>query len=1318
MASRVEVAFGIPAQELLDLQSAYEAAQEKNKGAPANAKPYVAPFLNLKAVDIENWVNRNIGARLRFSVLLRTLIHSTVNDIIKIDFPGNDDAEQPGLDGFVECAQSSAWVPAGKSGWEFGVNQDIKAKADKDWAKSLKGISQVEREDMTFVFVTPRHWAGKDDWVKEKSKAALWRDVRAYDSSDLEQWLEQSIAAQTWFADEIGQNSQGVHSLDKCWMKWASVSNPQLPGSLFLPAIETAKQKIISKLEQLPAEPIVIGADSAEEALAFLAQIFSPNGGEKLSKYRARVLVFEETGVLPRLAQGAKDFIAVAVSRDVERELGPLSRTIHSIVVYPRNSATAQADIVLEPLSFEPFQSALSSVGIGRDDIVRLSNESGRSLTVLRRRLASVPAVKTPKWADAHETATHLIPFMFVGAWSSTNSADQSELARIGNTASYEVLEKHCQYLAGLDDAPLWSVATYRGCVSKIDLLFAIAWAITHQDLVRFFEAAKRVLGEDDPALDLPEDERWAATFKNKSREYSGALRKGISETLVLLAVHGNHLFLSRIGFDCEMEVSRLVRDLLTPLKTRILEANDTDLTAYAEAAPDVFLSILEEDLKSDIPECFGLLKPASSGLWGGGTSRTGLLWALEGLAWSSTTLTRAALVLARLAEVEINDNWVNKPINSLKSIFSSWMPQTAVDLTTRVKVLGTLAEKFPKAAWAICIDQIDSGHRTGHYNHKPSWRNDANGFGEPLPKWGPIHEFVRAVVSMLLQWKQGYTCSQLCDLVGVLHSLSKEHQTSVWKLIEEWIEAGATDADKAIVREKIRVTVLSRWGAMRSKKGDFAVLSKAAKVAYQSLAPSDIFSKHDWLFKEYWVEESADELNEEVDYEAREKRVRDLRTEALREIYADSGLAGTIKLAKMGNASGEIGWLMTREILQDGARLEFLLAGLPLSSGSGGWSSETLLRGALSGLQSIEKCTEILNQAREVLEPGKFVELLLLAPFRRTTWRLVDELESQGQLDYWMKISPSLIFDSNEENHEAVERLLSVKRPRAAFSVIHFKLETIEPELLFRVMEEMLKDGNDEPGHYKLEEYYVETAFKLIDKALGVTTEQKARLEYAFIDALSKTWKRKDSYGIPNLERYVESHPELFVQAIVWTYRRKDEQPDPPEWHQDGDSSANRAERGYKLLDALKRVPGYDHEGILQSEILKRWIQKVRDSCAELGRLDIADLCIGKLLAHSPIGADGIWPVEATRDVLEAFHSKAMMDGAHNGIYNLRGVHWRGEGGDQERKLAEKYRTWANALQYTHPYTAAELLNQIANTYSHEAKSEDTRALVGRRLR
>ena len=608
MATRLEKTFSYPRKDLLEMQAKYDEAKSDRTPPPDDIKSYVPPFLGIKANQIEQWVTGNISARTRLSVFLRTLVHSTGRELKNVDFPGNDDAERPGWDGFVEAGEGAPWIPAGCSGWEFGTNVGIKKKADEDFIKSVKAVSQKDREETTFVFVTPRKWNKKAEWVEMAKSKELWKDVRAYDASDLEQWIEQSLPAQAWFANETQIPAHDVRSLDKCWSDWANVSTPPLVGTLFNTAIEAFKQKMVKQLAKPPDGPIVIAADSIEEALAFLSQLFEEAGGKELSIYRDRVLVFDKPGIFPRLAIGAQTFIPVAFTRKVERELGPYVGSMHSIIVNPRNSVNSEPHIVLEPVNYETFNKALEKMGKNRDEISRLANESGRSLTVLRRRLATIPAVRTPEWAVDRKTAESLVPFLFVGTWDSTNETDKLGLSLLAaDDRPYADLEKECQGLTRLNDAPVWSIGTYRGVISKIDLLYAIAGIVTPDDLRKYFSIARMVLGEDDPALDLEESQRWVASIYGKTREFSNAFRKGISETLVLLAVHGNHLFKMRLGIDSEAEARQVVRDLLpTTLTTRILEANDPDLPTYAEAAPNEFLSIIESDLKTESPAVLG----------------------------------------------------------------------------------------------------------------------------------------------------------------------------------------------------------------------------------------------------------------------------------------------------------------------------------------------------------------------------------------------------------------------------------------------------------------------------------------------------------------------------------------------------------------------------------------------------------------------------------------------------------------------------------------------------------------------------------------
>jgi hypothetical protein len=475
-------------------------------------------------------------------------------------------------------------------------------------------------------------------------------------------------------------------------------------------------------------------------------------------------------------------------------------------------------------------------------------------------------------------------------------------------------------------------------------------------------------------------------------------------------------------------------------------------------------------------------------------------------------------------------------------------------------------------------------------------------------------------------------------------------------------------------------------------------------------------------LFRNGWVEESADEIEdiEKIDFHKREERVTRLRIAALREIVAQRGLAGILQLAERGNATWVIGGLVASAVLSEHELVEALrLALVPILAGKEELHAhKNLVSGALRALVDDDKRGAVLKSVAADLAAEDVVQLLVLAPFRRSTWKLVDTLSEANQTKYWSEVTPEWIHDADAENNEAVERLLKAERPRAAFSCIQFHPAKHDAQVLFRLLSAMAKGGKDRPGEYRLEHYYVEEAFKHLDSSPALTLDEKAGLEFAYLDVLARPWDRQGQYGIPNLERYIETHPELFVQAISWAYKRNDGGTDPAEFQVPSERIADMAERGYKLLEAIQRIPGHNDLDELAGDRLAKWISTVRQSCAQLGRSEIADICIGKLLSFAPVGDDGVWPCEPVRDVMEDIQSEPLMKGACTGVYNSRGAHWRGEGGEQERALAEKYRKWGQIIQVSHPFVSSKLLMDLAESYDHDASREDTEAGIRRRLR
>lgn len=1300
MAMRLSKAFGADQQELLNRQAQFDGKHPSALRKEVPVATYSPPFLLIKAREIEEWASGNLEARSHLAAVLRCLVGSTGQELTRLDFPAYDNAERRGWDGTVDAGCATPWIPLGRSGWEFGTNEDPQVKANADFAQRTKDLPLEERQDTTFVFVTPRNWPQKHDWEKKKNALNEWKSVRALDASDLEQWLEQSLPGQVWMAEKLSKPTTGFRSLDRAWRDWSLASNPVLSAALFTSNISDARLTLKNWLAAPPNRPLVVAADSKDEALAFLACAL--NDPEiATTQQRDQALAFSDPAALNRVGQGSSAFMPIAINDPTEKELSNLYRRLHCITVRPRNAVDSEPDIALSQLGPEDMISALTKMGIEEERAQRLVRETGGSPTILRRRLSEIDAIRTPEWSKQSDTARSIVPMALIGTWHGGSEADKKILARISGR-DYERVEQDLTGLLRYDDSPVWSVDAYRGVSSKIDAIFGIKGSITKGDLEGFFEIAELVLSERDPALDLPEDKRWAAGLYSKVRDHSTVIRTGIEETLVLLSVYGNSLFQDRLGFDVQAQTTLLVRKLLSPLTLEKLLSHNAQLPSYAEAAPDEFIRLIQKDLGDPTPASLELMKPAESSFFGG-CPRTGLLWALETLAWNPERLPTVVRILARLSDRPIEDNWHNKPLNSLKSIFRSWLPQTAASVEQRTNALALVNREYPKVGWALCIDQFEPYSRTGDHSYRPRWRSDALGFGYSTSV--PDHQaFVRSAVEFALAWPS-HDETTLGDIVERLQELSDEHQVKAWQLIKSWAEKSNDDLAKASLREKIRRFAFTR----RSRSRDLSETTTAlAREARDALLPTDVVVRHRWLFADQWIEESSEELETEAfDHDARDQRIRRLREEALAEIWRAAGLDGVQRLVQLSGACFEIGMLLKPLIEGDTDLSEVTAATLKANENS---KTAFFLSGLLHAFDA-NGLEDLTKRVREKA-PDQTGRLSILLPFRRDTWQLVESWGEEAVQHYWGNVQNLWGKHSAEDLNFVIDQLLTSKRPSAALAMARFEWSDIETARLKRLLHEVATTKPNPTDNYKFRPYDIAEAFKSLERRSGVATDEKANLEFLYIELL-----HDHEYGLPNLDKQISQNPQLFVQAIGLSYRRNDGGEDPPDWViEDSERRTSVATATYHLLHHVKRIPGTGENGLIDAKGLISWIREVRALCKTHGRVDIGDQKIGELLSRAKADEDGTWPCTPVCEALEAFSSEEMAIGFRVGKYNARGAQWRGEGGKQERDLANQYRRWSNKRAYEFPYVAS-VLSRIADMYDGEARSHDTDAKVRRKL-
>lgn len=90
-----------------------------------------------------------------------------------------------------------------------------------------------------------------------------------------------------------------------------------------------------------------------------------------------------------------------------------------------------------------------------------------------------------------------------------------------------------------------------------------------------------------------------------------------------------------------------------------------------------------------------------------------------------------------------------------------------------------------------------------------------------------------------------------VADLVTNISGLDTTLHDKVWDAVEAWA-SGASEEDRAWLREKIRVSSFSRRAVKRrGKKGHVA--DRAAAV-FQALEPKGTLNRHEWLFRNAWV--------------------------------------------------------------------------------------------------------------------------------------------------------------------------------------------------------------------------------------------------------------------------------------------------------------------------------------------------------------------------------------------------------------------------------------------------------------------------------
>jgi len=1246
----------------------------------------------VNTIDLENWASRR-DSQEYLPLLIQRLIRATVNKIDSISFPVGESIAYPGWDGRLGSKEETEYIPKGLSLWELSTRKDIKTKAEEDYKKRKETPLVPNFSEATYICVTPTVWSNKDKWVEEKKKENFWKDVRVYDARDLEEWLEQAPAVGAWLAKHIEKYpQQNVYSLEEWWNEWSLVTHPPLLPELVLAGRDEQIEKVKKWLNSEPSL-LAVQALTKDEALAFLSAVILTLPEEEKEHFLSKAIIISDKEAFRHVTTTCKNSLLLIT--DFEEIEIVLSQHNHYVFVplNPDNTVTKDK-IILPRLERDGFVSALRKMGKSEEEAEKLSRDTARSLTVLRRRLS--PISKQPEWAKP-ERAREILPVLLVGKWDENKQGDKEIISEIAEISYNEFISNLKKWLYK-PDSPILKIGEIWRLTSPLDAFFALSPFLTKNDFEKLKEVSLKVLREINPSLDLEPEKRWMASVYGKESKYSKTLREGIAQTLVLIAVFGDDKNMD-LSYLPQIWVDSVIRELLNNADWKLWYSLSDVLPLIAEASPSSFLEAVEDSLSQKAPPIMGMFSETDDTLTSH-SAHPSLLWALQGLTWDPNLLGKVTLILGKLAKLDPGGKLASRPINSLRNIFLLWLSHTYATLKQRLGVMDTLLRREPEIGWKLLISLMPRSHDFCSPTHKPRWRQVSNKADNRVTI-KEYRESISAIVDKILK-NVGKDGKKWAEIMGHYSGLPLQEREKILRELSSLVDL--IDDSQLGLWNKLR-EILSDHRSFHDAK--WALPEKELREIeeiYNKLEPADIIKRYIWLFEDYWPH--LPEGKERDDYKKFEQIVTGKRIKAIQDIKVKLGMEGLIKLAEQSKNPYIVGTTTAELPLADDEE-ESLFFFLSTEDKKVAFIQGYIWGKALkNGNSWIKKVVDKALSKR--WNSIKVINLFLALPQNRQIWNLLEKFKTQIQKEYWEKIQPRFFDLSSEDKIYALQKLMYVKRHFTALDTVAMFAKKIPPKLIVELLEKAALERSRDDFRV-VKPWNIKKLFEILDQSDEIEKDKIAKLEWLYLPILASVGSGRPP---KMLHQQLSNDPEFFAEVIKWIYKPKSENGEEAEEDMPQEFKEQRARLAWKLLHTWKTIPGSDSSGRIIYQKLKSWVKKARELCEKLDRLENCDTHIGQVLAYSTLDEDGNWPSEEVCRIIEGIESKNLEEGFSIGIYNKRGVVTKSpfEGGQQERELAEQYRKYADKWNVSFPKVAS-ILRRIGEDYEFEAKREDKEA-------
>ncbi|WP_242121912.1 hypothetical protein [Sphingomonas lacusdianchii] len=1230
----------------------------------------------INQAELRNWADR-IGSREQFPVMIRDLILASVRDVGDIHhmrFPGGEAGQVRGYDGDLTMAVGTPYTPVGRSIWEFGTNDKPAAKFKSDYETRVEDTDAEVRRDLTFVFATPRNWDNANlklpDFVKEYKDKGDFADVRYIDGAMLDTWLQEHGAVGAKHARLVLGTvpNRGARSTEEFWNEFSSRYRQQLTEEVALAGRTDQAKQIVDHLMSARG-PLVFVGDGPDEVSAVAVAAIRKADKTTREFIEARTLIVDTDDAGRLLSKADRyGYILSPTVKEVGESLASFGPTVSTLDYRPTGSGYSR----LERPSIREMSEALKSMSYGEEEAETLARKSGRSLTILHRH-AHRSGFRPPSWAQGGE---RLVPALLAGAWSTQQAGDLEIIAQLSGS-SYEDYEQTLRSYLPLQDTPIDLRGGFWRLAAPVDAFVNLSHLITRRHLEALGEATIKVFTAEIPP-DIAEER-----FGRSTAPYSSLLREGIATTLLIIAAMHEEVGLE-VGLNPEDFVNNLIASIpgLSD-DVRVVLGLERQLTYLMEAAPRPLLSALEHLLEGD--EAPALLFKETSSYGVARSQIPNLLWALELQAWDPAFFRRSALLLAKLASKDPGGKSGNRPISSLRDLFTAWSPGTNAPMAERIAVIDEIIAEHPQIGWQLVTMLLPKLQDVKGPTQRPRYR-DAGASDKEILTYGIVGETYNAMADRALSLV-GDDNAHLIEVAEAFPRFSPDRRAQFLAMLAPHAEHTAGEERVELRRALWRLA--DRHA--RFRQADWVLPDEELRRLQEivtSMDTLDPFDQARTLFDD-WAPYPVEDIT------ASERAIEQRRANAVANLAATSGAEAVIRLAGAVRFSRGVAFSAAMGIEDESILERILVDGDPQAPAP---DLSTAVAGMLRRRRGDGYDAEILSLAeRSGWNAVRTASMLLDWPEERRTWDLIATLGREAEQYFWQNRRPFRFEGSAEELEELVHRFVAAGRAGSALSIVHPRERELSWSAITAMLGGRVAEINDGKMDSDIDGYLLGELFKSLRGREDVDPLELAHWEYAFFPVLE--------YQDGDLALYdrMASDPEFFVSIMKDVFVADDVDPGEEETTPE---QRNRGSISHRILIHNERVPGQKNGKIDQAE-LDAWIDGMNEEAVKQKRTKIVPSYIGRTLAHAA-EADGTWPPPEVASAIERLRSDDVEQSIMIERFNMRGVYRKSlfEGGVQERELAAQYRRWA-AANVKFPRTKA-MLAAVAERWDRDAKRAD----------